>query len=106
MRKKPNMYLSDSLYMIFSLSVDTALAKSALSPHGGGKAVKLLNTLQEEQDRREKKPLLRRDTEEVGTAAPCNHYLILSSSLHRDLLDPSSLTALLGHLKESWVGYF
>ncbi|XP_078332068.1 kinesin-like protein KIF13A isoform X4 [Crassostrea virginica] len=41
-----------------------ALAKSALSPHGGGKAVKLLNTLQEEQDRREKKPLLRRDTEE------------------------------------------
>uniref|UniRef100_A0A8W8NA20 CAP-Gly domain-containing protein n=1 Tax=Magallana gigas TaxID=29159 RepID=A0A8W8NA20_MAGGI len=40
-----------------------ALAKSALSPHGG-KTVKLLNTLQEEQDRREKKPLLRRDTEE------------------------------------------
>lgn len=48
-----------------SVSVDTALAKTALSPHGG-KTVKLLNTLQEEQDRREKKPLLRTDTEEVS----------------------------------------
>lgn len=52
-----------------SVSVDTALAKSALSPHGG-KTVKLLNTLQEEQDRREKKPLLRRDTEEVSVLGP------------------------------------
>lgn len=51
------------------VSVDTALAKSALSPHGG-KTVKLLNTLQEEQDRREKKPLLRRDTEEVSVLGP------------------------------------
>ena len=74
--------MSVLLFMDFSLSVDTALAKSALSPHGGGKAVKLLNTLQEEQDRREKKPLLRRDTEEVGTAAPCYHCLILFSSPH------------------------
>lgn len=48
-----------------SVYVDTALAKTALSPHGG-KTVKLLNTLQEEQDRREKKPLLRTDTEEVS----------------------------------------
>ncbi|XP_062573075.1 kinesin-like protein KIF13B isoform X4 [Saccostrea cucullata] len=40
-----------------------ALAKSALSPHGV-KAIKPLNTLQEEQNRRERKPLLRGDTDE------------------------------------------
>ncbi|XP_055998502.1 kinesin-like protein KIF13B isoform X3 [Ostrea edulis] len=46
-----------------SIAISPPLAKSALSPLGA-KGMKPLNTLREEQDLREKKPLLRGDTEE------------------------------------------
>lgn len=60
--KLTGVSVCDWFYFPFST---LATPKSTISPHAS-KAVKPLRTLQEEQQQRERKPLLQQDTEEVS----------------------------------------